>query len=591
MSNTEPIYDKNTYIGYLKLMNGGMRIIPGDIDTKIINNRDKILEHLHLVFSGGKKLKEKNLEKYFKALGGKYMRQKLDKSNKIEGGSHKVLYDTNKLIELSVKKNHNMDKLFNLFKDSAPQLYDKLDRVISISGGTDSEPGTINELPEVEILTGYTNEKLIKESNGYAFMDFEFPKLDPSIQKFIDERKKNGLDERPFLGKDPNKPETWDLKLVLEYLSLNYKKTHGYYMLYSSGAFDKDEFNGKISMGDFKINIKIENGKVIPTAPANETLAKYYGSDGLLISLYTTLLVQDQFNRNLLHFLIYWFYYAGQKSVLNTISWIIIAKDGKDKGKPMFNPTARLVMRLIEVLNWVNHMWLLRQCNVKKNILVPLNCNKSGECDTEYTTFTRLNKTFLNKLKIQLGKFPELEYEIKSQMSAGQFSILFRQFIEFKNFKESKKLNKDVFYDKEKRYDIKKYSCEEFLRSNNMYSEYPGFSPNWFLYGIIKITSKGGYDREYYPEYNRGGYDREYYPEYNRGGYDREYYPEYNRGGYDREYSPEYNRGGYDREYSPKYNRGGYRDHPRRYDRVSTSNMYGGNIKSKLRLEIENIQI
>jgi hypothetical protein len=104
MSSKEPKYDKNTYIGYLKLMNGGMKIIPGEIDSKIIKNRDKILEHLHLVFSGGKNLKEKNLEKYFKALGGKYMRQKLDKSNNINGGSHQVLYNTNKLIELAVKK-------------------------------------------------------------------------------------------------------------------------------------------------------------------------------------------------------------------------------------------------------------------------------------------------------------------------------------------------------------------------------------------------------------------------------------------------------------------------------------------------------
>ena len=29
-------YNKDTYIGYLKLKNGGMKVIPGDVDNQII---------------------------------------------------------------------------------------------------------------------------------------------------------------------------------------------------------------------------------------------------------------------------------------------------------------------------------------------------------------------------------------------------------------------------------------------------------------------------------------------------------------------------------------------------------------------------
>jgi len=67
-------YNKDTYIGYLKMKKGGMKVIPGDIDKQIITKRNNILGKLEDVIYGGDKLKEKNIEKYFKALGGKYIR-------------------------------------------------------------------------------------------------------------------------------------------------------------------------------------------------------------------------------------------------------------------------------------------------------------------------------------------------------------------------------------------------------------------------------------------------------------------------------------------------------------------------------------
>jgi hypothetical protein len=36
-------YSKDTYIGYLKLKNGGMKVIPGDMDKQIIQKRNNIL--------------------------------------------------------------------------------------------------------------------------------------------------------------------------------------------------------------------------------------------------------------------------------------------------------------------------------------------------------------------------------------------------------------------------------------------------------------------------------------------------------------------------------------------------------------------
>ena len=38
-------YNKDTYIGYLKLKNGGMKVIPGDLDNQIIQKRNNILSN------------------------------------------------------------------------------------------------------------------------------------------------------------------------------------------------------------------------------------------------------------------------------------------------------------------------------------------------------------------------------------------------------------------------------------------------------------------------------------------------------------------------------------------------------------------
>jgi len=119
--------NKDTYIGYLKIKNGGMKVIPGDIDNEIINKRNIVLEKLEKVLSGGNKLKEKNLEKYFKALGGKYVRNDMCLSGNIAGckkAKQLSLGGANKLMELS-KDKYSKELLEFKFKGAAPVLYEK----------------------------------------------------------------------------------------------------------------------------------------------------------------------------------------------------------------------------------------------------------------------------------------------------------------------------------------------------------------------------------------------------------------------------------------------------------------------------------
>jgi hypothetical protein len=129
-------YNKDTYIGFLKMKNGGMKIIPGDKDEKILATRNKILGHLDKVLSGGKDLKEKNIEKYFKALGGKFVRNDMcisgDNSN-CKGGKNVSVAGAHKLLKLISKKNLPVDTALETFKGSAPELYEKLET--KIKGG------------------------------------------------------------------------------------------------------------------------------------------------------------------------------------------------------------------------------------------------------------------------------------------------------------------------------------------------------------------------------------------------------------------------------------------------------------------------
>jgi len=124
------------YIGNLKEKRGGIKIIPGDLDDKIISKRNKILNHLDKVISGEKRLKEKNIKKYFQALGGKYVRNKIcisgDEPN-CQQGKYVSLGGAHKLLKLITKKKFDINNTLNTFKGSAPQLFEKLET--KIKGG------------------------------------------------------------------------------------------------------------------------------------------------------------------------------------------------------------------------------------------------------------------------------------------------------------------------------------------------------------------------------------------------------------------------------------------------------------------------
>jgi hypothetical protein len=146
--------DPNLYVGNFKSKNGEIKILPGDKDNNIISKRNKILGHLNKVLSGGKRLKEKNISKYFQALGGKYTRNDVcisgDNLN-CKGGRDISMEGAHKLLKLIKKENLIVDDALKTFKGSAPRLYEKLET--KIKGGYNtieysSEGGSNNYLCE-----------------------------------------------------------------------------------------------------------------------------------------------------------------------------------------------------------------------------------------------------------------------------------------------------------------------------------------------------------------------------------------------------------------------------------------------------------
>jgi hypothetical protein len=120
-------YNKDTYIGHLKMKRGGMKVIPGEIDDHILAKRDNLLDKLGDVIYGGDDLQEKNLERYFKALGGKYIRNDMclsgDKSS-CKKAKKLSIGGAMRLMEIGAKK-ISPNVLDQTFKGAAPVLYEK----------------------------------------------------------------------------------------------------------------------------------------------------------------------------------------------------------------------------------------------------------------------------------------------------------------------------------------------------------------------------------------------------------------------------------------------------------------------------------
>lgn len=570
------------------------------------NSKNNILNYLDLVLSNKKKLKEKNLHKYFKVLGGNY---------KIN--SDKTINDSYKLFRLGVKNNIDVDTLVNKFKGSAPKLYGKLERKITKKYLNQSESsnfsGGAGEDDANTILTNLSSMSDIKSSKGYSENKLpEYAKLklilhDDILDKArMNEIKYANIWMERFKIRSPeyidtlskiseevpeDLPETWDLVDVLKYLSISYKGSYGYKWIWSPNNFDinthtyKTRYDRDIrpisSHNDAKVDFNKEENESLHPDP---NLTRLFGSDGLLIGMYDKILHSSKRSLNLIQFLLYWFYYAepSTESILYRTGWTKIDKEHGNK--LVYNPTAILLMRLIEVLHYINVRYLYPQCIIKTG-----SCdNRKGfdDCETNFSKITLGNKRFLSKLN-EIDQ--SIKEKIQKKLSNGKYSVVFRTFFDFKNFNNPPNFYKEFKYEKE--------SCKTIFARGGPDSHTNNGSLdaiNW------TYTLEGGIKNKYNYDYRRepiniGRHDnyinKPIHDNYNRGGYDDRDY-NYNRGGYD-DINYNYNRGGYDRDYD--YNRG-------EYDRYYPNNMHGGalgefrqeinrNIFNTLREQILNIEI
>ena len=127
-------YDASTYIGYLKMKNGGFKIVSGKEDNRIIKNRDYILKEL----LGGlkeNKLNISRLPEYFSALEGKYIRNVMQGSNNTDAieARHRI----KKITEKTIKGGFKLygDKVKNILEINAPILYKKFEKKFKVVGG------------------------------------------------------------------------------------------------------------------------------------------------------------------------------------------------------------------------------------------------------------------------------------------------------------------------------------------------------------------------------------------------------------------------------------------------------------------------
>jgi DNA-binding transcriptional ArsR family regulator len=118
-------YNKDTFIGHLKIKKGGMKIIKGEEDNNIKKERNIVLEHLHKSLKGGE-LDHNNLELYYKALEGGYIRNLMCPTN---SSTCSNFIKNNNMAAYKLSKHALKAGNFNTlktFKYNAPKLYNNL---------------------------------------------------------------------------------------------------------------------------------------------------------------------------------------------------------------------------------------------------------------------------------------------------------------------------------------------------------------------------------------------------------------------------------------------------------------------------------
>jgi hypothetical protein len=120
-------YNKETYIGHLKLKHGGMKIIRDEHDKLIGKERNVVLKHLHESLKGGN-LDHNNIDLYYKALEGGFIRALICPGHNNSATCEKANYHNQKaaykLSKHALKGGNHV--VLKTFKTSAPKLYQHL---------------------------------------------------------------------------------------------------------------------------------------------------------------------------------------------------------------------------------------------------------------------------------------------------------------------------------------------------------------------------------------------------------------------------------------------------------------------------------
>jgi hypothetical protein len=166
----------------------------------LIEKRNIILAHLDEVLKGGKNLKEKNIEKYFSALNGKYIRNNIC----ISGSSKKCEYSKNisiggahNLLKILSNKKFNMIDVLSKFKGSAPKLYEVINNKASTKVSTTSSESTpeIKYKKELKKNLEMKYQKKIKENINNYFNNYQ---MNGGTSKLREEIEKINIDDNYY---------------------------------------------------------------------------------------------------------------------------------------------------------------------------------------------------------------------------------------------------------------------------------------------------------------------------------------------------------------------------------------------------------
>jgi hypothetical protein len=353
------------------------------------------------------------------------------------------------------------------------------------------------------------------ENNKAMIANYPNPNPTSSIDQYISipyKGKRTTMVELSlkFIKSFGSNPSDWDIKDVLIWFGNTYKLTDGARMLYNPNNFDilnKVSYDTRYKLDKDVLNLPYTSHSDAEVAKDNllyeskepdKELSKLYGRDGMLVGFYDILLHPTDFSHNLIQYLLYFFYFIepSSESILARTGWTKL--DKSNSNRLGYNPTAGVLMRLIEVLYYIDARYLYPQC--VKNVNSCSKLEKNNTCNEKHLKINLMNTSFLSKLnKVE----STLRLKIQKKMTRGLYSTVFRKFFDYKNFNESGTPE----YSNKLAYNLE--SCETILKRDVDSIKY-----TWFLRGGIKnvgheysndgdnITNKCMDDLDKYIEYS-----------------------------------------------------------------------------------------